>query len=59
MYKIGILHNPTGDGEQFDELEDAEEAAIENSIDDGIWGVWNIESRELVSIAYAQELFSK
>lgn len=58
MYKVGILQRPNEADEEFDEIEDAEEAAITNSIDDGLWGVWDVETNTLISIAYAQILFS-
>lgn len=56
-YSVGILKNPT-DKEIFDDLEDAEVQAIQNSIDDDAWGVWDEYTGELLSIAYGSRIYS-
>lgn len=58
MYSIG---NPlTGHKEKvrFDDIEDAEIAALEASIDDALSGVWDEDNGELVSLAYQQRIFN-
>jgi len=51
-YSIGRLESPAPDDEQFSNLEDAETAAIEASIDDGVWAVWDNASGEVLSVVY-------
>jgi len=51
-YSIGRLESPGPNDEQFAELDAAEIAAIEASIDDGVWGVWENKSGELMAIVY-------
>jgi ribosome recycling factor len=58
-YSIGDLERPSGDDLCFASQEDAEVAAIEKSIDDSPYGVWRNSDGELLSIAYALELFTK
>src|SRR3989304_4449210 len=53
-YSIGRLEYPAEDDEQFKELPDAEQTAIEASVDDAVWAVWENESGELMMIAYQQ-----
>lgn len=59
MYKVGILERPDKEDEQFSSLENAEVVAITNSMDDGVWGVWNVEDGSLVSIAYQSQIYSQ
>lgn len=57
-YSIG---NPiTGEKQEdrFEELEDAEVAALEASIDDSLWGVWDEDDGELISLAFGQKVFN-
>lgn len=58
-YSTGILTSPQKDDERFDELEEAEVKAQENSIDDDTWGVWDDESGELLAIAYQSQIFTQ
>jgi len=58
MYRVAVLERPNDDAEFFDEIEDAEERAINESVDDSVYGVWENESGELVSIVYQQRVFS-
>lgn len=58
MFSVGVLIHPSKDDERFEELEDAEEAAIKASIDDDVWGVWEDDGGELQSIAYQCQIFS-
>lgn len=58
-YSVGILTSPQKDDERFDELEEAETKAMENSIDDDTWGVWDDKSGELLSIAYQSQVYSQ
>lgn len=56
-YRIG---NPMTDNIQldnFEDIEDAEEAAIQASIDDDLWGVWDVQTGVWVSLAFRQSLF--
>ena len=56
-----LIGNPiTGEKQedQFEELEDAEIAALEASIDDSLWGVWDEDDGELVSLAFGLKVFN-
>jgi hypothetical protein len=55
VHKLGsCLFDPT----PFDELIDAETWALVHSADESVWGVWDNEEEEYISIAYQQTLFS-
>lgn len=54
---IGSPLTGTKEPERYKELEDAEIAALEASIDDSLWGVWDEEDGELVSLAFEQKVF--
>jgi hypothetical protein len=56
-YSIGNPLTGEKQEEQFEELEDAEIAALEASIDDALWGVWDEDDGELVSLAFGQRIF--
>lgn len=56
-YSIGNPLNGEKQEEQFEELEDAEIAALEASVDDGLWGIWDEDDGELVSLAFGQRVF--
>lgn len=58
MYRVAVLERPNENPEFFDEIEDAEEYAINESIDDSVYGVWENQEGELVSIVYQQRVFS-
>ena len=45
--------------ERFETCEDAEIVALEASIDeDTLWGVWDEDDGELVSLVFGQRVFS-
>lgn len=56
-YSVGRLENPTKDDEQFDDVVDAEITAIERSIDDGVWAVWENKTDEIIAIVYQQHTY--
>lgn len=51
-FSIGRLEYPRADDDQYAEFMKAELAAIEYSIDDSVWAVWENESGEVLSIVY-------
>jgi hypothetical protein len=57
-YSIGRLLTPAPDDQQFAELDAAETAAVEASIDDCVYGVWENKTGELLAIIYQQTVFS-
>jgi hypothetical protein len=57
MYAIGNPINGQKEPEQYEELEDAEVAALNASIDDAR-GVWDEDDGELVSLALGQKVFN-
>jgi hypothetical protein len=58
MYSIGNPMTGAKEEERFEELEDAEVAALEASIDDALWGVWDEDDGELVPLAFQQKVFN-
>lgn len=58
MYTIGNPLTGKKEEKRFEELEDAEIAALEASIDDALWGVWDEDDGELVSLAFGQRVFN-
>ena len=58
-YSVGNLERPEKDDPCFRSQEEAEVSAIEQSIDDSPYAVWRNSDGELLSIAYASELFTK
>lgn len=56
-YKIGNPKTGEKEPEEYAEIEDAEEAAVKASIDDGLWGVWDEETGVLISLAFGSALF--
>lgn len=58
-YQIGNPITGVKEDEKYEEIEDAEEAAIKASIDDALWGVWDEETDMLVSLAFGCVLFFK
>jgi hypothetical protein len=57
MFSIGNPNNPTKDDARFEDQEDAEIAAIEASIDDSVWAVWD-ENGEVVALAFGRVIFN-
>lgn len=57
-YSIGNPITGSKEPENFEELDDAETAAVEASIDDSLWGVWDNDDGELVSLAFCKRLFN-
>jgi len=56
-FSCGHLEYPKDTDDHFDTLEEAEESAIDGSIDDSAWDVWEDETGDLCSIAYGRQLF--
>lgn len=40
-YSIGDPHGPTQQDQHFESFDEAEETAIQSSIDDRVWCVWD------------------
>ncbi|RJP53600.1 MAG: hypothetical protein C4583_04240 [Anaerolineaceae bacterium] len=59
MYRVAVLQRPDVNCEFFDEIEDAEENAIIQSVDDDVYGVWENDGGSLVLIAYQQNIYSQ
>jgi hypothetical protein len=57
-YSIGNPITGNKEEERFEELDDAEIAALEASIDDALWGVWDEDDGELMSLAFGQKVFN-
>jgi hypothetical protein len=58
MYSIVNPFTGEKQEERFEELEDAEIAALKASIDDSLYGVWDEDDQELVSLAFGQKVFN-
>jgi hypothetical protein len=57
-FKIGNPLTGFKEDETYEEVEDAEEAAINASIDDSLWGVWDEETKDWLSLVFMQTLYS-
>lgn len=57
-YKIGNPMTGNKQPEEYKNIEDAEEAIIEASIDDGLWGVWDEEQGYWVSLSLGGVLYT-
>jgi len=49
MYRVAVLERPNDDAEFFDEIEDAEERAINESVDDSVYVAFEGFFRKLMS----------
>jgi hypothetical protein len=58
VYKVCRIEGPEHDAEHFGNYEEAEICAIQHSLDDGFWGVWDNLDR-LEAIAYDGILYSQ
>jgi hypothetical protein len=58
MYSYGKLEFPAEDDPRFEDLEEAEQEAAKASWDDGVYGVWEDESGELMAIVYERTVFN-
>ena len=58
MYTIGNPQNPKPTDECYDDYETAEIAAIQASIDDGVWCVREAATDEILSLIYQQQAFT-
>ena len=56
-FLVTRLSTPDHSDRQFEDLEAAEVAAIEESWDDSAYGVWDLEGDELAAIVYGQTVF--
>ena len=59
VYSVGRLFSPTKEDEHFEDYEEAEVKAIENSIDDDVWAVRDEETGNVESIAYQGYIYSQ
>lgn len=57
LYSIGRLESPSLDDAQYETVQEAEIAAIEASIDDGVWAVWENDSGDVLAIVYQSEVY--
>lgn len=56
-YRIGNPLKDNFQADEFEDIEDAEEAAIHASIDDDLWGVWDTQTSSWVSLAFGGNLY--
>ncbi len=54
MFSAGHLTSPLPTDQRFREYADAEKAAINGSVDDDVWAVWEDESGEVRAVIYQQ-----
>ncbi len=54
MFSAGHLTSPLPTDQLFGEYADAEKTAIDGSIDDDVWSVWEDESGEVRAVIYQQ-----
>jgi hypothetical protein len=58
MFSAGHLTNPRPDDPRFNEYAEAEQAAVDKSVDDGVWAVWQDDSGEILTIVYQGQVFT-
>jgi hypothetical protein len=58
MFSAGHLTNPQQDDPRFGEFADAAQAAVDGSVDDGVWAVWRDDSGEILAVVYQGEIFT-
>lgn len=60
-YQVGGLQYYEGDDPLFDTLEAAIKHAVQQSYNDGLWGIWTDQDSgsELLAIVYMQEVFRR
>jgi len=57
MFSAGHLTSPRPDDPRFNEYAEAEQAAVNKSVDDDVWAVWEDESGEILAIVYQGQVF--
>jgi len=57
-YRVAPLFLPTQDAENFTDFEEAEARAVANSVDDDVWGIWDLDASHLEAIAYQGNLYT-
>ncbi len=57
MFSAGHLTSPLTTDQRFGEYADAEKAAIDGSVDDNVWSVWEDESGEVRAVIYQQIVY--
>jgi hypothetical protein len=57
VFSAGHLIAPQPSDSRFDELGDAVNKAIEASVDDDVWAVWEDDSGEVLAVVYQQIVY--
>ena len=50
--------NPRPDDPRFKKYAEAEQAALDGSVDDDVWAVWQDDSGEILAIVYQGQVFT-
>ena len=58
MFSAGDLTNPRPEDPRFKEYAEAEQAALDGSVEDGVWAIWQDESGEILAIVYQGQVFT-
>jgi hypothetical protein len=58
MFSAGHLTDPQPDDPRFKEYTDAARAAVDRSVDDDVWAVWQDDSGEILAIVYQDQVFT-
>jgi hypothetical protein len=58
MFSAGHLVSPRPDDPRFKEWAQAEQVAVDRSVDDDVWAVWQDDSGEILAIVYQGQVFT-
>lgn len=57
MFSAGHLITPQPSDPRFDQYSNAVNKAIDGSVDDDVWAVWEDESGEVLAVVYQQFVY--
>lgn len=57
MFSAGHLTSPLPNDQRFAQYADAEQAAVNGSVDNDVWSVWEDESGEVRAVIYQQIVY--
>ena len=58
MFKVGNPYTHDMETEEYEDPEEAEEAARLASVDDCLWAVYDVDDDKIVSLAFGMKVFS-
>jgi hypothetical protein len=58
MFSAGHLTSPRPDDPRFNEYTEVEQAALDGSVDDSAWAIWQDDSGEILAIVYRGQVYT-